>query len=401
MNLTAFHLKFIIWLTVRPTWVAISGTEKPLSAGKSYAIECTTSGSRPSANIHWYLHSIQQQAAKERVRCRPVHFSSTFSQSFQFKFQKIITGGFPCRWRWTDATRRAHWSWFRRPRITTPNWSAPPSIRQWLRRRIATSAEVTTREIIWPQGLCPRRRRSKLDENLSSIVRRTNELIFVLFFLVFLLFSFSLFSLRTSNSLSLITNDTLLDEDEDVDNGDDEIFNNGIRRRRRRRSLLGNGEGILFFFQGGIQENKSSIFPSPFIRKRERRNPIPQHQRREKEQDAHFYFLFRVVWRLCVSSCLLTGWNISGHSGMNDIRAALQNGARKVFRPEIEGKSQLTDNRRANSDTVINFFLFFYWVLWDRMCGVGISTLIPRPLAAASFETELRAKIRKIVETTR
>lgn len=192
MNLTAFHLKFIIWLTVRPTWVAISGTEKPLSAGKSYAIECTTSGSRPSANIHWYLHSIQQQAAKERVRCRPVHFSSTFSQSFQFKFQKIITGGFPCRWRWTDATRRAHWSWFRRPRITTPNWSAPPSIRQWLLRRIATSAKVTTREIIWPQGLCPRRRRrrSKLDENLSSIVRRTNELIFVLFFLVFLLFLF-------------------------------------------------------------------------------------------------------------------------------------------------------------------------------------------------------------------
>ena len=193
MNLTAFHWKFIIWLTVRPTWVAISGTEKPLSAGKSYAIECTTSGSRPSANIHWYLHSIQQQAAKERVRCRPVHFSSTFSQSFQFKFQKIITGGFPCRWRWTDATRRAHWSWFRRPRITTPNWSAPPSIRQWLRRRIATSAEVTTREIIWPQGFCHRRRRrrrSKLDENLSSIVRRTNELIFVLFFLVFLLFLF-------------------------------------------------------------------------------------------------------------------------------------------------------------------------------------------------------------------
>jgi hypothetical protein len=181
------------------------------------------------------------------------------------------------------------------------------------------------------------------------------------FLFSFLVVSFSLVSSPTSNSLSLITNDTLLDEDEDVDNGDDEIFNNGIRRRRRRRSLLGNGEGILFFFQGGgIQENKSSIFPSPFIRKRERRNPIPQHQRREKEQDAHFYFLFRVVWRLCVSSCLLTGWNISGHSGMNDIRAALQNGARKIFRPEIEGKSQLTDNRRANSDTVINFFLFFY-----------------------------------------
>ncbi|EFX82716.1 hypothetical protein DAPPUDRAFT_48816 [Daphnia pulex] len=54
-------------LNLRPVWVAISGTEKPLSAGKSYTIECATGGSRPSANIHWYLHSIQQQAATERV----------------------------------------------------------------------------------------------------------------------------------------------------------------------------------------------------------------------------------------------------------------------------------------------------------------------------------------------
>jgi hypothetical protein len=48
-------------------WVVISGTEKPLSAGKSYTIECATGGSRPSSNIHWYLHSNQQQASKEQV----------------------------------------------------------------------------------------------------------------------------------------------------------------------------------------------------------------------------------------------------------------------------------------------------------------------------------------------
>ena len=114
------------------------------------------------------------------------------------------------------------------------------------------------------------------------------------FLFSFLVVSFSLVSSPTSNSLSLITNDTLLDEDEDVDNGDDEIFNNGIRRRRRRRSLLGNGEGILFFFQGGIQENKSSIFPSPFIRKREREIQS-RNTRRWKKNKTHIFIFFFVL----------------------------------------------------------------------------------------------------------
>jgi hypothetical protein len=69
---------FVIWFAVRPVWVAISGTEKPLSAGKSYTIECATGGSRPSANIHWYLHSIQQQAATERVRLSSIQFFLPF-----------------------------------------------------------------------------------------------------------------------------------------------------------------------------------------------------------------------------------------------------------------------------------------------------------------------------------
>lgn len=51
---------------VKPVWVTISGAEKPLSAGKAYTIECTAGGSRPAANIHWYLHSTQQPAT-ERV----------------------------------------------------------------------------------------------------------------------------------------------------------------------------------------------------------------------------------------------------------------------------------------------------------------------------------------------
>ncbi|XP_057369209.1 synaptogenesis protein syg-2-like [Daphnia carinata] len=54
-------------LNLKPLWVTISGTEKPLSAGKCYTIECSTGGSRPSASIHWYLHSIQQQPTRERI----------------------------------------------------------------------------------------------------------------------------------------------------------------------------------------------------------------------------------------------------------------------------------------------------------------------------------------------
>ncbi|KAI9552041.1 hypothetical protein GHT06_022378 [Daphnia sinensis] len=53
-------------LNLRPLWVVITGAEKPLSAGKSYTFECVTGGSRPSVNLRWYLHSVQQPA-KERV----------------------------------------------------------------------------------------------------------------------------------------------------------------------------------------------------------------------------------------------------------------------------------------------------------------------------------------------
>lgn len=51
---------------MKPVWVAISGAEKPLSAGKAYSVECSTGGSRPAANVHWYLRSALQPAT-ERV----------------------------------------------------------------------------------------------------------------------------------------------------------------------------------------------------------------------------------------------------------------------------------------------------------------------------------------------
>jgi hypothetical protein len=71
--------------------VAISGTEKPLSAGKSYTIECATGGSRPSANIHWYLHSIQQQAATERVRLSSIQFFLPFPGPSNFLIATATT----------------------------------------------------------------------------------------------------------------------------------------------------------------------------------------------------------------------------------------------------------------------------------------------------------------------
>ena len=54
---------------VRPSSILISGADKPMSAGKSYLVECTASGSRPAATIRWYLRS-SQQAAKEKVSNR-------------------------------------------------------------------------------------------------------------------------------------------------------------------------------------------------------------------------------------------------------------------------------------------------------------------------------------------
>nr|CAH0113502.1 unnamed protein product [Daphnia galeata] len=210
-------------LNLRPTWVAISGTEKPLSAGKSYAIECTTSGSRPSANIHWYLHSIQQQAAKERVRC----------DDGRTQHDEHIE---------VDSDGKDHDAELI---CSALNPAMTPSTN----RNVSKSDNEGN---IWPQGFCHhrRRRRSKLDENLSSIVRRTNELIFVLFFLVFLLFLFLSF-LRQLPTHFLSSQTTLsLMKTKIVDNGDDEIFNNGIRRRRPSSVPTGKWRGNSFLFPG-------------------------------------------------------------------------------------------------------------------------------------------------------
>ncbi|EFX71288.1 hypothetical protein DAPPUDRAFT_60346 [Daphnia pulex] len=63
-------------LNLRPLWVLINGAEKPLSVGKSYTFECITGGSRPSVNVRWYLHSIQQPS-KERITMDGSNTTST------------------------------------------------------------------------------------------------------------------------------------------------------------------------------------------------------------------------------------------------------------------------------------------------------------------------------------
>lgn len=71
-----------VCVAVKPVWVTISGAEKPLSAGKAYTMECATGGSRPAANIHWYLHSAQQPAT-ERVSYKCAATSPTGSGTFE------------------------------------------------------------------------------------------------------------------------------------------------------------------------------------------------------------------------------------------------------------------------------------------------------------------------------
>ena len=58
---------------------------------------------------------------------------------------------------------------------------------------------------------------------------------------------------------------------------------------------------------------------------------------------------------------------------------------------EIRSRNTPTEDGKRTRRTFF-FFLSFFCVLWYRMCRVGISTIFPRTLATASFETELRAK---------
>ena len=72
---TLIRIKYLFFLykcwlcvpfAVRPLLMTINGADKPLSAGRHYDLECVAAGSRPAANIHWYIHEVQQ-AAKDRV----------------------------------------------------------------------------------------------------------------------------------------------------------------------------------------------------------------------------------------------------------------------------------------------------------------------------------------------
>jgi hypothetical protein len=145
--------------------------------------------------------------------------------------------------------------------------------------------------------------------------------------------------------------------------GDDEIFNNGMGQRR------GKWRRILFFFREGV-----SFFLSPFIRKRERGNPIPQHTRGGNKM---WWRLLDVNWlqhqtTSSRDSCSRTGEEMCRKWELREI-------------PNGGGSW-----RRANSDTN-NFFVPCWKDRLIFMSCVGVLTLIPRPPSVESFKTELCA----------
>lgn len=148
---------------------------------------------------------------------------------------------------------------------------------------------------------------------------------------------------------------------------------------------------FFFFFWMRIRENKSSIFPSPFIRKREKRNPIRQHQGTEKRQDPQFsFFFFFVLMFFCGDVGGVLSVNRLEHQGGHPGIFVQEKRERKysgnwgeigtreipiggilpqgqipilnnffVLRPRVEGSDSLRSD-----------------------CCVRISTLIPRPFAS-------------------
>lgn len=55
---------FYFTLTVKPLVVQILTKEPRLSADKKYEVECRSSGSRPHANISWWIANRQMKKAR-------------------------------------------------------------------------------------------------------------------------------------------------------------------------------------------------------------------------------------------------------------------------------------------------------------------------------------------------
>lgn len=60
---------FINLIAVRPLSVDILLNNQPLSADRTYDIECQAIGSKPTAKITWWMNGAQLRSFREKVKC--------------------------------------------------------------------------------------------------------------------------------------------------------------------------------------------------------------------------------------------------------------------------------------------------------------------------------------------
>lgn len=54
---------------MRPLSVDILLNNQPLSADRTYEIECQAIGSKPTAKITWWMNGVQLRSFREKVKC--------------------------------------------------------------------------------------------------------------------------------------------------------------------------------------------------------------------------------------------------------------------------------------------------------------------------------------------
>lgn len=59
---------FLNLITVRPLSVDILLNNQPLSADRTYDIECQAIGSKPTAKITWWMNGAQLRSFREKVK---------------------------------------------------------------------------------------------------------------------------------------------------------------------------------------------------------------------------------------------------------------------------------------------------------------------------------------------
>ena len=91
------HLVFDNNVAVGPRTVEISGAEVPLSTGRNHILTCTSSGSRPPAQISWWRDGRRMKHSKQKVSTLAQSgISSNDSTRFVHTFKKANHGRIYC-----------------------------------------------------------------------------------------------------------------------------------------------------------------------------------------------------------------------------------------------------------------------------------------------------------------